>query len=466
MSLLKTICFVLFTGIIYFSCKKDSFITSSQARLGISSDTLNYDTVFTNTGSVIKFFKIFNSNNQKLRISKIKLIGSSTSAFKMNVDGLYSSEVNNIEINANDSLYVFVQVNIDPAATNLPFIIRDSILISYNGNDRLVQLQAYGQNAHFLKNTKISGDVVWTNDLPYVILGSIIIEPTATLTINAGCRIYLHADAPFLVDGTLIVTGTKADSVIFTGDRLDRDYKDLPASWPGIYFRAGSRDNNLKFAIIKNAYQAIVVQELSLNANPKLKLSQCIIDNSYDVGILGINTNIQADNCLISNCGSNILLGYGGDYQFTNCTVASYSNLYVNHVNPVLQISNFATQNNQTFTADLTATFTNCIFWGDGGNVKDEVVVNKQGNTIFNVTFDHDLYKVENDPANVVTIEVIKNQDPLFDSVNTSRKLFDFHFNNNPLSPAINSGVITSFLKDLDDKIRVDGLPDLGCYER
>ena len=36
-----------------------------------------------------------------------------------------------------------------------------------------------------------------------------------TLQIEAGTKIYLHADAPFLVDGTLIVRGTKNEPVIF-----------------------------------------------------------------------------------------------------------------------------------------------------------------------------------------------------------------------------------------------------------
>ena len=79
-------------------------------------------------------------------------MGGSSSAYKMNVDGTSGTQFNNIEIEANDSLYVFVQVNINPNANNLPFIVRDSIQISYNGNNRLVQLEAWGQNAHFFRN--------------------------------------------------------------------------------------------------------------------------------------------------------------------------------------------------------------------------------------------------------------------------------------------------------------------------
>jgi hypothetical protein len=329
-----------------------------------------------------------------------------------------------------------------------------------------VQLQAYGQNAIFLKNTKITGNITWTNTLPYVILGKITIDTTASLNISAGTKIYFHADAPMLVDGSLKVNGTKAAPVTFAGDRLDPDYKDLPAGWPGIYFRNTSKDNNLKFAVIKNAYQALVVTNPSINANPKLKLSQCIIDNAYDAGVLAINSSVQADNSLISNCGSNVFLALGGDHQFTHCTVAGYGNFYVEHKNPVLQVANFILQNNQAVVANLNATFTNCIFWGEGGSVDDEVVVSKQGSTTFNVVFDHNLYKVLHDPANATLTASIKNQTPLFDSINTTKRIFDFHFNNNSNAPAINKGVTTSFTKDLDDRPRANGLPDLGCYEK
>ena len=365
MTFVKYVSFFCLAAILAFSCRKDSFITSPQANVSTSVDTLRYDTVFTSTGSVTQSFKIFNNNNQKLRLSRVKLSGGTTSAFKINVDGTSAAEVDNIEINANDSIYVFVQVNVDPTAANLPFLIQDSILISYNGNQRFVQLQAYGQNAIFLKSVTIKENISWNKNLPYVILGGILIDSTATLTIQQGTRVYLHANAPFLVNGTLIVNGAKQDSVVFSSDRLDPDYKDLPAGWPGIFFSSSSKDNRLTHTFIKNAYQGVIAQDLSTDANPKVKLSQCVIDNIYDVGVLGINTNIYADNCLISNCGSNILLELGGDYRFINCTVTSYNNFYITHQTPVLQASNAAMQNGVILTQPLKAFFQNCIFWGD-----------------------------------------------------------------------------------------------------
>ena len=53
----------------------------------------------------------------------------------------------------------------------------------------------------------------------------------------------------------------------------------------------------------------------------------------------------------------------------------------------------------------------------------------------------------------------------MFDSIDVSKNIFDFHFTNHPNSPAINAGVTTAFPSDLDDKPR-DSNPDIGCYER
>lgn len=456
--------------IIFSACRKDSVIKSPDALVTITVDTLKYDTLFTTAGSITQSFKIINENDQKLNISSVKLMGGNTSAYKINVDGSAGPQVNNLEIAANDSIYVFVSVIIDQNTSNLPFIIRDSIEVSYNGTDQWVQLEAWGQNAHFFRSKEISGNETWTNDLPYVILGSLTIDSNQTLTINKGCRIYVHADAPIVVNGTLQVNGQKdsIDRVYFRGDRLDDPYKDFPAGWPGIFFNSSSKDNSLNYAILKNAYQAIAAQDLSSNGNPKIVLNECIIDNAYDAGIVTLNSSVYGSNCLISNCGKNLYLLKGGDYQFVHCTVVSYSNDFILHKDPVLILSNFVNVNNAAQTAPLTALFRNCIFWGENGTVDDEVAVAKDNGNSLTVDFDYDLWKIQkSDPAGVAGVtenQIINNQAPLFDSINVSKNYYDFHLQ--AASPAIDKGINSSVSIDLDGNPRPVGVPDLGCYEK
>ena len=454
--------------ILFYSCKKESFITSPDAQVRISAEELKFDTVFTTTGSITQTFKIINENDQKLRLSSIKLMGGSSSYFKINADGFTGPQVSNIEINANDSVYVFVSVSIDQSAANLPFVVRDSIQVSYNGNTQQVSLEAWGQNAHFFRNKKITADETWNNDLPYVILGSLTVDANKKLTINKGCRIYVHADAPIIVDGTIEVNGAKdsVDRVYFRGDRRDEPYNDFPAGWPGIFFRTTSKDNIFNYAVIKNAYQAIVAQDPKQNANPKLTLNECIIDNAYESGIIAINSSINARNCLVSNCGTNVILAKGGEYQFIHCTVASISNSYILHRNPVLLLSNFITVNNVRDVKRLDALFRNCIFWGEGGTVDDEVETYPDNAAPYNVIFDQVLWKVVKQPTgNIIAPAPMNNTPPLFDSINTSERFYNFRLQNG--SQARDKGTNTGVTIDLDGKPRPVGpAPDLGCYER
>jgi hypothetical protein len=56
----------------FSSCKKDTFLMNG-GTLSFSTDTLKFDTVFTSLGSVTRSFKIYNTNNKRVKINQIKL---------------------------------------------------------------------------------------------------------------------------------------------------------------------------------------------------------------------------------------------------------------------------------------------------------------------------------------------------------------------------------------------------------
>jgi hypothetical protein len=462
---MRQVLFVFALIVILSGCKKTGFITTPDALLRTSEDTLHFDTVFVATGSTTQFFKIFNTNDKKLKLSNVQLMGGTASPFKLNVDGTPGINFPDIEIDANDSIYSFVTVTINPTLSTLPFVIRDSIRIVYNGNIKFVQLEAYGKNANFLRNRSITTDTTWNNSLPVVILGGLTINAGKTLTISKGTKVYVHADAPILVDGTIKATGEKYDStrIVFQGDRLDEPYKDFPGSWPGMLFRTTSKDNELQFVTIRNAYQGVVALDPATTANPKLALKECILDNIYDVAVGGINSSISARNCQVTQCGFNVFL-VGGDYSFTHCTIASYGSAYLQHKNPVVILSDI----NGSTPLSLNAVFRNSIIYGEGGIVEDEILVNRKGAFSFTPTFDNVLYKMKNaDPAGTTfTGNKIRNLSPQFDSVNTGKPFFNFRLKAS--SPAINKGGSASLPAfDLDGNPRVSGgAPDLGAYEK
>jgi hypothetical protein len=387
-------------------------------------------------------------------------MGGDSSPYKININGTPTYELQQIELAANDSIYVFVTVTIHPNATDIPFLVKDSILFNWNGNTKFVQLEAYGQNAHYIRDGNIITDTTWTADLPFVIIGGLTIEPSASLTLEAGCKLFFHADAALQISGRMIASGTSINPVVFSGDRLDEYYRNLPGSWPGMSFSSSSQGNRLSYSLIKNAYRAIDSKE-----GAELWLKQCLIDNAWDAGIYSNNSSILAENCLISNCGKNIRLMKGGNYDFIHCTLASYSTDYLFHQYPVAEISDADIESGISGTSPLTANFTNCIFWGETGMVDNEIITNKRGNN-FEMNLMNCLIRASTDPTNVMFTGVIRNQDPKFDSIDRGNGYFDFHTNNFPDAAGIDKGIATPLLVDLDGENRNNGLPDLGCYEK
>ena len=115
----------------------------------------------------------------------------------------------------------------------------------------------------------------------------------------------------------------------------------------------------------------------------------------------------------------------------------------------------------------LNITLQNSILYGDGGFVNDEIVLVKNTTATFNVNLTNVLYKVKTDipTANATITNSIKNELPVFDSINTGKPYYNFRLKST--SPCINKGIATGLLFDLDGNARtLGGFPDLGCYEK
>jgi hypothetical protein len=448
--------------IVVFACNKDDAEMPDNA-IRLSTSFIDFDTLFTTTGSITRLFKIYNQSRKGLHIGRISLRRGQQSFFSLNADGRPGQEVIDVEVGGDDSVYVFVSVNIDPSDADLPFLISDTIDIEYNQQKTSVSLEAWGQNAWFLRSQIIIGDTTWNNERPIVILGGLLVSEDATLRIEAGTQVYVHADAPIIIDGSISAAGDHYDStrIRFRGDRLDQYYRDLPASWPGIYFSSSSSGNLLEYVDVLNAYQGIVSDGGDNATIPKIQLRQCRIDNCYDAGIIGINTSIAASNCLVTNCGRNVLLVQGGNYEFTHCTLAAFGNVYIPHKQPVLTISDYLKQGDVVSFGKMTAEFVNCIIWG-GGGVDDEAALIREGTEPYSVNLSSCLWKIASRPVHAQANDMIENEDPLFVDVTGSQERHDFRLKAG--SPAIDRGAPTGLSWDFDGKQR-SGIPDVGAFE-
>lgn len=393
--LIVTICF----SVSFVSCKKDKLLTDPSATVAFSQDSILFDTVFTTIGSATRNIRVINNNSQKINISSIRLEQGASSSFFMNVDGTPGKEVTDVEILANDSIYIFVQVNVNPTNALSPLIIQDRILFDVNGNQQSVKLEAWGQDAHYhfpnraiqykngyLPFSTVDDDtislnppkivsvenitVTWNNDKPHVVYGWLVVDSTQKLVINAGVKVYFHQNAGLWVYryGTLQVNGTQGNEVVFQGDRRELDYADMPGQWDRIWINEGHTDNYINYAIIKNSFIGVQASILSNPNQPrKLKLTNTIIKNCSKWGLYTQFFNIWAANNVIVNCKEYCAaMSLGGNYTFLHTTFANYfSQDGGRSGQPCVHIDNY--DGTDIWPID-SLYFANCIIEGSQGN--------------------------------------------------------------------------------------------------
>lgn len=480
---LATILLLFFLVSFIFSCRKDDVGTSSSLKLNFSVDTLLFDTVFTTFGSTTKRFKIYNNNSEAVVISDIYVETGSSSQFRMNVDGIAGNSQKSIRIDGNDSLFVFLEVTIDPNNVLSPFVVQDKVHFITNGNQQTVHLAAWGQNAHYyVANQSAAGipivyldrdtsagplDSTWTNDKPYVIYGGFLtLDGNDKLTIDQGVRVHLHNNSGIWVyqGGNIVVNGTQTDPVTFQGTRLEYTWQNIPGQWDRIWINEGSNDNVFNYAIIKNAFIGIQAETLPFNpssptSSNKLRLNNCEIHNNSGIGILASNYQITDTNSVITNSGQyNLLVRGGGEYHFNHTTIANYWSSGTRQT-PSIYLQNYYVDiNNNTQVRDIDSTnFYNCIIDGNA-DVEFDYDVLAPGSV--NFKFNTCVLKTTNATTGSNYINLILN--PASGSLFMDVVNHDYHLSAG--SAAINAGFVSGVTNDKDGVLRGNP-PDLGAYE-
>lgn len=473
--------FVSITALIFatqfMSCKKESLLTDN-AILEFSTDTVQFDTIFTAQGSSTKWFKIYNPENQPVEIAQIRLNGASNSDFKINIDGVDATAQTNVLLRAKDSMYIFVMAYIDP---NVGDAVReDSISFIIGGNEQKVYLSAYGWNANYLGNL---GDTTWyenqtftlDNTKPNIILGWHAFF-NATLEILPGTKVYMHggptskpAHRAFFYIGEnatakVGVNGSFNTPVIIQTHRLEADFQAFPYHHDGFYFTPKSKDNQIHNTIIRNATNAIVVDSLSVNNNPKLELHNTFIYNVEESGIIGINASVKASNTIIANSNQyNMILIKGGEYDFQHCTFANYATTsYLTRKKPIITMRDYQVTydnsgNRIINVANGLFSFKNSIIYG---TKSDEIEIDLAASATVNldVNFENCLIKKDTFVSNFQ--DCIFNQDPRF----ADRDEYDYSLDSTN-SAAYQKGILIPGLSlDILGNTRTN-TPDLGAYE-
>jgi len=448
-------------------CKKTTFYSGDN--LNFSTDTLVFDTVFTTIGSVTKRFKIYNNSNRTLNISQIQLVDGANSFFRINVDGMVGINFSEIELEGKDSLFVFVEVTLDPSNTSNPMVIEDRLKFTTNGTDQFVELVAWGQDAYFhysyISQDSIAyAEGIWPNDKPHVIYGAVVIDSAKTLIIQAGTDIYLHKDAILFVNkGALNINGTLGNEVTLQGDRLEAFYDDVAGQYYGIYFNQ-ALPSSINYAIIKNGIAGVhLYSEDASNTGYTLQLSNTIIRNNSSYGLFIFQgAKVNAENCVIAKNGIHALAVIGGgDFNLNHCHLLGYG--IGDNEAAAVGVSNWYTNSllMQTEISSINeGTITNSLIYG---NIDNELAIDTIPNAslTLNFNFEYNLIK----SSVIFGLPIFKptnlwNQEPLLKDV----PMNDFHFwSTSPLNDAGGALFPTSNGLDLDGTSRIGA--DIGAYE-
>lgn len=468
---------------IFYACDNDdNFSTSSEMRLYFEKDTLSFDTVFTTIGTATRRLKVYNNNSDALTIGSIELMNPKNTGFRMNVDGQSGDKISNVDLLGKDSLYIFVEVTVDPLNQNNPLLISDSIRFLFNGLTQYIRLEAIGQDAVIWKAKAIVKDTTLTGEKPFLIYDYLKIEKGATLTIEKNARLHFHHNTVMNVEGRINAVGTVNEPIVFRGDRLDNlfenpplPYDRIPGQWYGIKIASDSYENRFENVRIRNGEYGVYI-EPSDTTKTKVTFMNTVIQNTTKGVLYSVNAKIDARNSLFANSGEYTVNLFGGSYDFLHCTITNYmSQNDINGKGVLFLSNNNITVDGKDYTnALVTCRFINTIVSGRNRSSSDVNLDKAEGRT-FNYQFINCLINLPGSDDNNF-MNTVWNVSPEFyyiyaseDRYTYPERFFYYNFQLTENSPARNKASRT-YAAELPEDIngtsrRSDEAPDIGCFE-
>lgn len=455
---------VLLTGAGAVSCISDDITDSPSATLSFSTDLVSFGTIFTDLNTPTARLQVYNRNNKGVIISSIRF-RDPDSPFRLNVDGVSGYSFSDVEIRANDSIYVFMECFINEDESVDPQRVADNLEFVTNGVTQNVEVEAWAWNVTRLKSLKVDKDLTLTAERPYVIFDTLTVEKNATLTVEPGAWLLFHDKGAIDVEGSIIAVGDHENFIRMSGDRLDDilpdvAYDQLAGQWGGINIKAESFGNRLEYVNMRSSVSGLRVDSCGDLSKNKLTLVNSWLHNSQSNVLSSEYAWVDAFGCCFSESAGSVVKLKGGKHNFVQCTIAnSYlfsalyqPNLYLEHCIPGEEI--------ETGQPLMSATFENGIVWGQIGDPL------YPGDLIgSDVYMRYMLFKANgSDDENF--INCFWNEDPLFFTV---REDYYFNYELQPDSPALGQGnaayLTPECLYDMNGRYRLAfGSPALGAY--
>ncbi len=485
-------------------CKPREEVLQTTGSLAFSADTVKFDTVFTTIRTVTKRLWVYNRNPKAVNVDLVSLDNPVTSPYTLIINGDLKQTANNLYIRGNDSLLILVRAQLKDNGQNglaKAYVQQENLNFSTNGQSQHVLLRSFGQNIYLHDGTQpLPCNAVWTNDRPHVLYNTVVVPANCKLTIKAGTRIYAHAGATLLVEGTLLVNGDyapgtgitdtvkagNANIVRFSGDRSgEAQYATAPGQWTGIVLDASSRSNVIRYALIQNStFGILLYNPKNLSPRPDVTIQNSVIryvsgngvgfaagqsnTGLPGAGVLSLSGKATLENTLFSDCYEYAVLGYGGDYSLNYCTIANYPAVSAVRQTPSLTFTNTSALDTAQHYP-LSLRLTNSIVWG---SIDDELLLQNYKAYSSNVTIQNSLLKTQlyaaatdapNKPGLAKAgLNNILHMDPKFVRINTASSN-DYRLMSG--SPALGKALPPPLPRDLLNLPRNKTTPDLGAYE-
>lgn len=453
---MRSIIFIIVSSWLWLSCEpqEDSFSFDPGLTLIFSGDTVTFDTLISNRRSSTRRLTVYNPNEESVLFGNIFLGRGDQSDYSVIINGRPQTTLQNEPLFAGDSLLILVEVNVDPRDEDLPYLVKDSIVFTWNGNSADVKLISYGQDGREI-GTEVICDEIWTSDRPYIISDTLIVSPNCNLQIEKGTQIYFENNAAIFVQGSLKVSGDSANHVVFRNARFDGIYDEVPGQWNGIYFLVGSKNNEVLFADIFNAQVGLRVGTPDSDSIPDVVVANTRIFNMSAAGILGFTSDISVTNTLVYNCGQYLVGGFaGGNYSFDHCTFANIPPLFIQD-QPTVQFSdNLVLTADSLLVDDLFLQLRNSIIWG---SQSEEFLLSAAGGQAVVANIQNNILRTELDISNNFISQEFNF--PGFSDV------FSNDYSLDTLAFAQDKGLNLGITRDITGAKR-NGPPDIGAFER
>lgn len=454
----------LFLASATVSCISDSLTTSSSATLAFSTDTVAFDTVFTDLGTPTARLKVFNRNSKGVNISSIRFKNPET-IFSMNVDGVSGKNFSDVEIRGGDSIFVFIECFIKPTESSEPFLMEDKLEFVTNGVTQQVVVEAYGQNVTRLKDVTLTDDMTLTDELPYVIFGSLTVPEDRTLTVLPGAKLLFHDKAQLVVNGRLEAVGAPDKIIDMRGDRIDNvlpdvGYDILAGQWTGIRIAPESFGNRIEYVNMRSTSEGLRVDSCGDLSRTKLTLRNSWLHNSQSTVLDARHSKVDAFGVCFSEAADAVVALTGGVHDFVQCTIAN-NYLFAAISQPLLTLSHVLPEEFEKDPANplMSLQFNNGIIYGLAADLNI-------GNLDNSDVWLHNVLLKSNGEDDEHFVDCIWGEDPLFKTIR-SEYLFNYRLKAD--SPAIGKGnaayITEETLIDIDGINRLDnGAPTLGAY--